>query len=165
MRRSEPPLRVEVVARGARPPLSARRCRLLLRAAARAAPPRRGRRRGAPAVTVLFAGAAALRTLNRRFRGRDHATDVLSFPGGETDPGPRGAAWHLGDVAIGVPVARRQARRRGHSLAREAQILLLHGYLHLLGYDHETDQGQMQRLERRLRRRLGLEDGARRSPS
>jgi probable rRNA maturation factor len=105
---------------------------------------------------VLFAGAATLRSLNRRFRRRDAPADVLSFPGGA--PGAEAALeeWHLGDVAIGVPAARRQARAGGHTLAREIQILLLHGYLHLLGYDHETDQGQMERLERRLRRRLGL---------
>jgi probable rRNA maturation factor len=108
----------------------------------------------------MFAGAGTLRSLNRRFRRRDRATDVLSFPAGAPGPESSRAGWHLGDLAIGVPAARRQARRRGHSLAREVQFLLLHGYLHLLGYDHETDEGQMAQLESRLRRRLGLDSRA-----
>jgi probable rRNA maturation factor len=107
---------------------------------------------------VLFAGEATLRSLNARFRGKDRPTDVLSFPAVRP---PRPTAWpegpYLGDLVIGVPVARRNARRHGHSLAREIEMLLLHGYLHLLGYDHERDNGRMERLEKRLRRGLGLE--------
>jgi len=150
---------VEVVSRSVRLPLSAARCRRLLEAAARRVPRRRRAPAGGPAaVTVLFAGEGALRSLNARFRGKDRPTDVLSFPAARP---PRPTAWpegpYLGDLVIGVPVARRNARRHGHSLAREIEMLLLHGYLHLLGYDHERDDGRMERLEKRLRCRLGLE--------
>ena len=90
-----------------------------------------------------------MRDLNRRFRNRAVATDVLSFPLHE------GA--YMGDVIISVETARRQARRLGHGLQQELQLLLLHGVLHLMGYDHETDNGRMTRRESALRRRLGLE--------
>ena len=93
-----------------------------------------------------------MRELNRRFRGRDSTTDVLSFPG-DSAPDPEGRR-HLGDIAISVPTAARQARVAGHGLQRELSVLVLHGYLHLLGYDHETDDGTMLRLQRRLERRL-----------
>jgi probable rRNA maturation factor len=102
---------------------------------------------------VRFASDREMRRLNRDFRGKDRPTDVLSFPGGE-EPG---AGWHLGDVVISVPTARRQAAAAGHPAERELRLLLLHGVLHCLGHDHETDQGEMERLERRLRRRW-LED-------
>ena len=87
-----------------------------------------------------------MRRLNRDFRGKDRTTDVLSFPDGEQE--------RLGDIAICAPAARRQARRRGHAASRETRLLLLHGFLHLLGYDHETDDGQMDLLERGLRQEL-----------
>ena len=93
---------------------------------------------------VRFAGDRAMRRANRDFRGKDQTTDVLSFPGD-------GA--HLGDVLISVPQARRQAAAAGRDPAREIQVLLLHGVLHCLGHDHEVDGGEMERLERRLRRR------------
>jgi probable rRNA maturation factor len=93
---------------------------------------------------VRFAGDRAMRRANREFRGKDQTTDVLSFPGD-------GA--HLGDVLISVPQARRQAAAAGRDPAREIQVLLLHGVLHCLGHDHEVDGGEMERLERRLRRR------------
>jgi len=99
----------------------------------------------AESFAVRFCGDREMRRVNRSFRGQDKATDVLSFPG---DGG------HLGDVLISVPTARRQAAERGHSAARELQVLLLHGALHCLGYDHEADQGEMERLERKLRRRF-----------
>ncbi|MCP4201337.1 MAG: rRNA maturation RNase YbeY [bacterium] len=89
-----------------------------------------------------------MRRLNRAFRGKDRPTDVLSFPGETTMDG-----IHLGDIAVSVPAARRQALERGHSVERELKVLLLHGVLHCLGHDHETDSGEMDRLERRLRRR------------
>ena len=93
-----------------------------------------------------------MRTLNRRFRHIDRPTDVLSFPSFQEPPG-RAALRRgvfLGDLVIDVPYAARQARRRGHAVTREVQILLAHGLLHLLGYDHETDDGTMFRLQRRL---------------
>jgi probable rRNA maturation factor len=89
---------------------------------------------------------------NRRFRGIRSTTDVLAFPGDGTAD-PQGGR-HLGDIAISVPRARRQARAAGHPLAHEVRLLLLHGYLHLLGYDHEADDGRMMRVQRRLEARL-----------
>ncbi len=90
-----------------------------------------------------------IRELNRRYRKRSAATDVLSFPLRENG--------YLGEVVISAPTARRQARRYHHCVEEEVKLLLLHGVLHLLGYDHETDRGQMARREHTLRRRLGLE--------
>ena len=98
----------------------------------------------AESLGVRFAGDRELRRVNRQYRGKDRPTDVLSFPGEE---------GHLGDILISVPAARRQAESVGCSVERELFVLLLHGVLHCLGYDHETDQGEMERLERRLRRR------------
>lgn len=98
-------------------------------------------------VAVVLAGDHLLRRLNREFRGKDRPTDVLSFPG-------EGGEEGLGDVVISVPTAERNARRQGHRLPRELDILALHGFLHVLGYDHETDDGAMDRLEGRLRRTL-----------
>lgn len=103
------------------------------------------------AVTVALVSDARVRALNRRYRRTDAATDVLSFPAGDPDA--------LGDVVIATGVARRHAREAGHSLRTELRVLALHGLLHLLGYDHERDDGQMARLERRLRRRAGLREG------
>ncbi len=96
-----------------------------------------------------------IRVLNREYRGCDYATDVLSFP---TDLQPLPGLF-LGDIVIARGVARRQARRAGHSERIELRVLALHGLLHLLGYDHERDQGEMQREERRLRRKGGLREG------
>jgi probable rRNA maturation factor len=93
-----------------------------------------------------------MRSLNRTFRGRRGTTDVLAFPGGG-DADPEGRA-HLGDIAVSVPRAARQAAERGHSLRRELKILALHGYLHLLGLDHERDRGEMMRAQDRLVRVL-----------
>jgi probable rRNA maturation factor len=99
------------------------------------------------AVSILLCGDARMRTLNRRFRRVDRPTDVLSFlPFAETSS----SSSFLGDLVIDVPYAARQARKRGHPVSREVQILLAHGLLHLLGYDHETDDGTMFRLQRRL---------------
>jgi probable rRNA maturation factor len=107
-------------------------------------------------VTVLLSTDAALRDLNHRFRGKNKPTDVLSFPVDATAPG---AARMAGDLAISVPTARRQAVEQGHSLTIELKVLILHGLLHLAGYDHETDSGQMRRRERLLRARLRLPSG------
>jgi probable rRNA maturation factor len=92
-----------------------------------------------------------MRSLNARFRGKDAATDVLSFPSGEKNP--------IGDIAISLGRARAQARECGHSTEEEICILLLHGVLHLLGMDHETDNGAMARAELRWRRKLDLPAG------
>ena len=92
-----------------------------------------------------------MRALNRQFRGKDAVTDVLSFPSDE-----RG---FLGDVVIAEGVAKRQAKEHGHTLKTEIRTLALHGLLHLLGYDHETDDGRMARAEGRLRRKAGLPPG------
>jgi probable rRNA maturation factor len=113
-------------------------------------------RRVAPArsrgqVTVALVPDKRIQELNRTFRGMDKATDVLSFPADE--PGT------LGDVVIARGVARRQAREAGHDLPTELRVLALHGFLHLLGYDHEHDGGRMARLEARLRRKGGLREG------
>ena len=98
-------------------------------------------------LTVVLAGDPLLRRLNRDFRGKDRPTDVLSFP---ADP----ARGSLGDVVISVETAERNARGLGRTLPQELDVLALHGLLHVLGHDHETDDGTMDRLERRLRRRL-----------
>lgn len=116
---------------------------------------------GARSLGLCFMSDRAMRALNRDHRGQDKPTDVLSFPGpfASADPADRlnfagdELAAHLGDVAIAVPTARRQAAARGHSLAREIRLLSLHGILHCLGHDHETDDGEMTRVETRLRRR------------
>jgi probable rRNA maturation factor len=97
-----------------------------------------------------------LQRLNRTFRRKDYATDVLSFP---TDPGGAEAGHYLGDLAISWQRARDQAREYGHSIETEIQVLMLHGVLHLLGMDHETDGGRMSRAETRWRRAFGLPAG------
>ena len=98
-------------------------------------------------VSVLFCGDRRMRTLNRTYRRKDRSTDVLAFPaGGEL----------LGDIVVSVPYASRQARRRGEPASREIDRLLVHGLLHLSGYDHETDNGEMDALEAKMRRLLGL---------
>jgi probable rRNA maturation factor len=101
------------------------------------------------AFNMLLTGDADLRRLNSSFRGQDYATDVLSFPS-------EGGGVFLGDIAISLGRARAQARQFGHSIEHEVQILMLHGVLHLLGYDHETDTGAMARAEKRWRAKLGL---------
>jgi len=138
-------------------------------------------------VTVAVINDARVRALNRQYRKKDYATDVLSFP---TEGGGRrseGGGWkpegggrtakvrgqraevrgqgaeirrrHLGDIVIARGVARRQAREAGHAESIELRVLALHGLLHLLGYDHEQDSGQMARIEKRLRRKGGLREG------
>ncbi len=102
----------------------------------------------ATSLAVRFVSDREMRRLNSRYRGKDYATDVLSFLGETDSPEP-----HLGDLVISVPTARRQAGRKGHGVERELRILILHGLLHLLGHDHETDDGEMERLEEKLRRR------------
>lgn len=110
-------------------------------------------------VRLAIVPDSRVRELNRRYRRRDDATDVLSFPADAGEAVPAGARRHLGDIVIARGVARRQARTAGHSEAVELRVLALHGLLHLLGYDHEHDNGQMARAERRLRRKGGLREG------
>jgi probable rRNA maturation factor len=104
----------------------------------------------AEGLGVRFCGDREMRRVNRELRQQDKTTDVLSFPGED---------GYLGDILIALRVARRQAAEAGHGTERELKTLLLHGVLHCLGYDHETDQGEMERLERRLRRAWLREDG------
>lgn len=112
-------------------------------------------------VAVALLSDVKMRDLNRSFRGKDRTTDVLSFPGDGTIAGTTAPAY-LGDIAISVPRAIEQARDGGHRFEREVKILALHGLLHLLGYDHERDDGRMMRLQRRIERRLLPPYGARR---
>ena len=126
----------------------------------------------AGSLTIALVSDTAMRRLNRQFLGHDYATDVLSFPvdaGPEGSPGPGGRGRtpqsSLGELAIALGVTARQSRAQGHPVGVELRILALHGLLHLLGYDHETDQGEMGRVEERLRRRAGLPVGLiRRAP-
>lgn len=134
---------------------------------------RRTLRLPAGAVTVCLVTGADMARWNRAYRGKNRPTDVLSFPNSTEPVGRRGQARsrgkldeqntspdllveYLGDIAIAPSVARRNARRLGRNLHDEMRILILHGMLHLMGYDHETDTGQMDRRERRLRRLLGV---------
>jgi probable rRNA maturation factor len=102
--------------------------------------------------SCLLTDDRELLRLNREFLGQDYATDVLSFP----EPGPDD---FMGEMAISVERAKEQARSRGHRLEEEIGILMLHGVLHLLGMDHETDRGRMARAETRWRKKLGLPAG------
>jgi probable rRNA maturation factor len=103
---------------------------------------------GRRGVDVLITDSREMRKLNHRFRGKDRATDVLSFPATVED--------FAGEIAISAEVARHSARALGHPLATELKVLILHGLLHLAGHDHETDRGEMARLEQKLRRELRL---------
>jgi probable rRNA maturation factor len=109
-------------------------------------------------VSIALVSNEVMRRLNRVHRGVDRATDVLSFPAEEPRIGQTRQDC-LGDIAIARGVAARQARQAGHPLRTELRILALHGLLHLLGYDHGADRGQMERVEERLRRRAGLPAG------
>jgi probable rRNA maturation factor len=107
-------------------------------------------------VSVLLTTDRTIRRLNRQFRGKDKPTDVLSFP---ADPMVQKQEKFAGDLAVSLPTALRQSREHGHALAVELKVLILHGLLHLAGFDHERDKGEMARRERLLRRRLGLPHG------
>jgi probable rRNA maturation factor len=96
--------------------------------------------------TCVITTDAELKRLNREFRGKDYATDVLSFPGTQ-------------ELAISYPRARAQAAEQGHGILDEIRVLMLHGVLHLMGMDHETDRGEMARRETMWRRKLGLPGG------
>ena len=107
---------------------------------------------GADSVAVRLVSDNGMRSFNRRFRGKSASTDVLSFVGdGAADPA---GVRHLGDILISVARAESQAREAQHALDRELKVLVLHGYLHLLGYDHETDDGEMMQLQGKMEGRL-----------
>ena len=110
-------------------------------------------------LTIFLADDDYLRQLNRRFRDEDWATDVLSFPAGEPQPGDPDAAGYLGDIAISTDHAERQAAAKGHTPLAELQLLAIHGVLHLLGYDHldEATKATMWAEQASILRRLGLE--------
>jgi probable rRNA maturation factor len=105
------------------------------------------------AVSVLITGDSSMRRLNGQFRGKNRPTDVLSFPSGSS------AGGSAGDIAISLDIAARNAPRLGHSVSDEIRILILHGVLHLAGYDHENDRGEMAKKEILLRRRFALPTG------
>ena len=106
-------------------------------------------------VTVAFVSDRMMRDLNRRWRGKTGTTDVLSFPA-EQDEFEKSEGPTLGDVVISVDQAARQAAENKLTMDEELAQLILHGLLHLCGYDHSTDNGEMNQLELRLRRRLGI---------
>jgi probable rRNA maturation factor len=123
----------------------------------------------AGAITIVLVTDPKMKAWNRAFRGKNRPTDVLSFPGDDSPQQRKASAtkresraarssadFYLGDIAIAPAVARHNARRFGRTFAVELRILILHGILHLMGYDHETDRGQMDRREACLRRELGL---------
>jgi probable rRNA maturation factor len=137
---------------------------------------RRALRLAPDSLTVCLVTNAEIARWNRAYRGKPKPTDVLSFPSAEKHPRRRkrhdsrprrrrsstssasspSSASYLGDIAIAPDVARQNARHFGRTFDDEMRILILHGILHLMGYDHETDAGQMDRREQRLRRALGL---------
>jgi probable rRNA maturation factor len=102
-------------------------------------------------ITLVFLNLLQMQKYNKKYRKKDHATDVLSFPVNETNEENN---YYLGDILICIDKARENAEAAQHSLDKELQVLVLHGILHLMGYDHETDQGQMNRLEFRLRKNV-----------
>lgn len=105
---------------------------------------------------VLVTSSVVMRALNRRFRGKDKATDVLSFPSLALGPPNGKGTTHAGDIAISGDIAKQNAARLGHSGAEEVKVLILHGILHLAGFDHERDNGEMARKEMKLREEFGL---------
>jgi len=114
---------------------------------------------GRSEVTVCLVSDAEMARLNATFRKKKGPTDVLSFPQ-EKQWRVASGEWreqkYLGDIAISPATARRYAKKHARTLASELRVLVLHGVLHLLGYDHETDRGEMDRLEQKLRKRLGI---------
>lgn len=109
-------------------------------------------------ITILLTDDDSMRALNRQFRSEDKSTDVLSFSFGDEIPLPDSDLPYLGDIAISVPFAHRQAKTGGHSTTAELQLLTIHGILHLLGYDHgtEADKREMWRVQRNVLDQLDL---------
>ena len=140
---------IEVVNRQRKVPVDCGRWRAFVTKALKVVPAK-----GA-GVTVAFVSDRAMRELNRRWRGRRGTTDVLSFPS-EQDEFEKTEGLSLGDVVVSAERAARQAGEHGLDFEGEVAQLILHGLLHLCGYDHETDRGEMNALELNLRRRLGI---------
>jgi probable rRNA maturation factor len=107
-------------------------------------------------ASIAFVDDDSMQQLNKRFRRRNRTTDVLTFPADDSYADPRATKRPLGDIVISVDQARRQAADEKHSLATEVRYLILHGVLHALGYDHETDNGEMNALELKVRETVGL---------
>lgn len=107
-------------------------------------------------ASIAFVDDASMKSLNTRFRGKRKTTDVLTFPADDSYADPSSPGRPLGDIVISIEQARRQAIDEKHSLATEVRYLVLHGILHALGYDHETDEGEMNALELKVRARVGL---------
>ena len=107
-------------------------------------------------VSIAIVDDDAMRNLNRKFRKKNKTTDVLTFPADDSDADPNASGRPLGDIVISIDQARRQATDQKHSLATEIRYLILHGILHALGYDHETDAGEMNALEVKVRDQVGL---------
>ena len=105
-------------------------------------------------LSIALVDDATMMKLNRRYRSKKRTTDVLTFPAGSAAPKD---GSHLGEVVISIDQARRQAKAEKHSLATELRYLILHGLIHSLGYDHVTDEGEMNVLEMKARTRLGLD--------
>ncbi|HKQ54099.1 MAG TPA: rRNA maturation RNase YbeY [Pyrinomonadaceae bacterium] len=140
---------IEVVNRQRKMPLDCERWREFAEKVLKVAPT------NGAGVTVAFVSDRVMRELNKRWRGKGGTTDVLSFEAGQ-DEFEKVEGVTLGDVVISVEQAARQAGEHGLSFENEVEQLILHGVLHLCGYDHERDDGEMNRLELRLRRRLGI---------
>jgi len=139
---------IEVVNRQRKQPIDVDRWQEFAKKAARVVPDASG-------FTVAFVSDRAMRELNRMWRHKAGTTDVLAFPA-EQDEFEKAEETRLGDVIISVEQAARQAKENGLKLDEEIAQLILHGLLHLCGYDHSTDNGEMNRLERRLRKTLGI---------
>jgi len=140
---------IEVVNRQRKMPIDVERWQEFTKKAARVIPNQ------AAGVTVAFVSDRAMRELNRMWRHKQGTTDVLSFPA-EQDEFEKTDGARLGDVVISVEQAARQAKENGLTVEEEIAQLILHGLIHLCGYDHSTDEGEMNRLELRLRRKLGI---------
>ena len=110
-------------------------------------------------LSIAIVSDRRMRALNRQFRGKDAVTDVLSFPSDPSSSLRAGEPRFLGDIVIASGVAIKQARAAGHTIQTEVRVLALHGLLHLIGYDHEADDGAMARAEMRLRKKAGLKEG------
>jgi probable rRNA maturation factor len=143
---------IEVVNRQRKLPIDSERWQTFTEKAVRVVPSTRTKSAG---VTVAFVSDRAMRELNRLWRHKRGTTDVLSFPA-EQDQFEKREGVRLGDVVISVEQAARQAKENDLTFDQEIAQLILHGLLHLCGYDHSTDDGEMNRLELRLRRKLGI---------